>query len=151
MRLPNQSKPSRPPGATAIPTKENTPKMRQWLVERYAASTFNRCPHQALHTMTGPCMKMPIDETSAPSVTNRPARVPMHWKEQVKRQLDRDEALGVIEVSLGTPVKWLHIMVITPKADGSPRRTVDLQPLNIVALREPPPHNPSGTAGPGGT
>ena len=131
------SHPGRPDQLPFPATKENTPRIRQWLVERYAASTFNRCPHEALPTMTGPCMKMPIDEMSAPSVTNRPARVPIYWKEQVKRQLDRDEALGVIKkVPPGTPVTWLHSMVITPKADGSPRRTVDLQPLNKVALRE---------------
>ena len=33
-------------------------------------------------------------------------------------------------------------MVVTPKADGSPRRTVDLQPLNRVASRDTQ-HSPS--------
>ena len=35
-----------------------------------------------------------------------------------------------------TPVTWLHNTVITPKPDVSPRRTVDLQALNRVCLRE---------------
>ena len=36
----------------------------------------------------------------------------------------------------GTPDTWLHSMVINGKSDGSPRRTIDLQPLNKVATRE---------------
>ena len=46
-------------------------------------------------------------------------------------------ALGVIEmVPPGTPVTWLHNMVVTAKTDGTPRRTVDLQALNKVSIRE---------------
>ncbi len=76
-------------------------------------------------------------EGAEPFVTNRPARVPVQGREAVKKQLKQDEDLGVIErVPPGTPVMWLHNMVITPKADGSPRRTVDLQALNKVSTRE---------------
>ena len=129
--------PGRPEHLPFTATKENTPKMRQWLLDRYGASTFNKCPHQPLPTMTGPSMKIRVDVSCTPSVTNRPARVPIHWKSDVKKQLDRDVALGVIEkVPPGTPVTWLHSMVLTPKADGSPRRTVDLQPLNKASVRE---------------
>ena len=53
------------------------------------------------------------------------------------KDLLRDEALGVIErVPYGEPVSWCHRMVITRKHDGSPRRTVDLSPLNKVCKRE---------------
>ena len=49
----------------------------------------------------------------------------------------RDEALGVIErVPYGEPVTWCHRMVVTRKHDGSPRRTVDLSPLNKFCRRE---------------
>ena len=49
----------------------------------------------------------------------------------------RDEALGVIErVPYGLPVTWCHCMVVTRKHDGSPRRTVDLSPLNKYCKRE---------------
>ena len=49
----------------------------------------------------------------------------------------RDEALGVIErVPIGEPVQWCHRMVVTRKHDGSPRRTVDLSPLNKYCQRE---------------
>lgn len=102
-------------------TKANTPRMQQWLLDRYAASTFNKCPHQPLPVMTGPNMKIRVDESCTPAVSKRPARVPIHWKDETKRQLDQDEALGVIEkVPPGTPVTWLHNRVLTLKADGTP-------------------------------
>ena len=31
---------------------------------------------------------------------------------------------------------WLHNIVLTPKSDGTPRRTIDLQPLNRHSVRE---------------
>jgi len=37
---------------------------------------------------------------------------------------------------IGEPSSWCHRMVITLKADSSPRRTVDLSPLNSYCLRE---------------
>ena len=39
-------------------------------------------------------------------------------------------------LSSDTPVEWLHRMVIAPKKDGSPRRTVDLQALNQASVRQ---------------
>ena len=129
--------PGRPATLPFAPTAANTARMRDWLVERYSASTFNKCPHQPLPVMTGPPMKVNINEDATPYVTRRPARVPIHWKSAVEQQLDRDIALGVIErVPPGTPDSWMHSMVITAKSDGTPRRTIDLQPLNKVATRE---------------
>lgn len=118
-------------------TAENTEKMRKWILARYAASTFNTCPHQPLPAMTGPPMAIRVKPGAEPIATSRPVRVPAHWREQVAEQLERDVALGVIErVPPGTPVTWLHNMVVTAKADGTPRRTVDLQSLNKVSVRE---------------
>ena len=59
----------------------------------------------------------------------------MHWKEKVKADLDTDVALGVIEKVDG-PSDWCHRMVCVRKPDGSPRRTVDLIPLNKWCERE---------------
>ena len=47
----------------------------------------------------------------------------------VKEQLDSDVRLGVIEM-VTEPSAWCHRMVVVSKPDGTPRRTVDLQPLN---------------------
>ena len=43
------------------PVKENTEDMKVWLLNRYAASTFNICPHQELPKMSGPPMKLLVN------------------------------------------------------------------------------------------
>ena len=63
--------------------------------------------------------------------------VPLHWQDAVKAGLDRDVRLGVLEpVQIGEPVTWCHPMVICAKQNGTPRRTIDFQPLNLHATRE---------------
>ena len=63
--------------------------------------------------------------------------VPHHWKDTNKQSLSRDVARGIITlVFIDTPVTWCAPMVVTPKKDGSPRRTVDQQRLNSVSIRE---------------
>ena len=58
-------------------------------------------------------------------------------QEEVKRQLDEDIGLGVLEkVPYGEPSIWCHRMVLVRKPDGSPRRTIDLSTLNRHCLRE---------------
>ena len=133
-RSPTPGRPAQLPFA-AVP--ENVDRMKSWLLARYAGSTFNVCPHQPLPAMAGPPMEIRVDPNARPSVTRRPPRVAVHWQQDVAEQLQKDVALGVIErVPPNTPVTWLHSMVITPKADGSPRRTVDLQSLNRHCIRE---------------
>ena len=129
-----------PPGRpTTLPfecTQENVPKMKQWLVDRYASSTFNRCPHQKLPLMDGPPIKIMVDPNATPVKVNTPATVPLHWQEEAERKLE-DVALGVIErVPIGEEPTWCHRMVLVRKPDGSPQRTVDLSPLNRHCLRE---------------
>ena len=78
-----------------------------------------------------------IKEDAQPVACHKAASIPLHWQDQVHADLERDEALGVIErVPLGEPVDWCHRMVVTRKPDGSPRRTVDLSPLNKYCKRE---------------
>ena len=129
--------PGPPESLPFSPSLENAGRMKTWLLERYAASSFNTCPHQPLPVMTGTPMSIRVDPDAQPVVTRRPPNVPVHWQEEVARQLERDVALGVIErVPPNTPVTWLHSMVLTPKSDGTPRRTIDLQPLNRHSVRE---------------
>ena len=111
--------------------------MKAWLLDRYASSTFNTCPHRALPSMEGPPIEIHVEPTATPKACHTPAPVPLHWQRRVYEDLLRDEALGVIErVPYGEPVTWCHRMVITRKHDGSPRRTVDLSPLNKFCRRE---------------
>ena len=128
LRAPTPGLPQRLP---FLPSLANADRMKTWLLERYAASTFNTCPQQPLPVMTGTTMSIRVDPDVPPVVTRRPPNVPVHWQEEVSQQLERGVALGVIErVPPNTPVTRLHNMVLTPKSDGTPRRTIDLQPLN---------------------
>ena len=129
-----------PPRPSELPfpcTPDNNKRMKAWLLDRYAASTFNTCPHRALPCIEGPPVEIHVDPTATPKACHTPANVPLHWQQRVHDDLLRDEALGVIErVPYGEPVIWCHRMVITRKHDGSPRRTVDLSPLNKFCRRE---------------
>ena len=129
--------PPRPKSLPFAPIPENIPKMKQWLLDRYSSSTFNTCPHRPLPCMSGPPMDIHIEGNATPNICHKPAKVPLHWQQRVHEDLLRDEALGVIEkVPIGVPVTWCHRMVVTRKHDGTPRRTVDLSPLNKFCTRE---------------
>ena len=87
--------------------------------------------------MTGPPVEIHLKDDALPKAVHKPAPVPVHWQDQVYKDLLRDEALGVVEkVPYGEPVTWCHRMVVTRKHNGDPRRTVDLSPLNKHCNRE---------------
>ena len=48
--------------------------------------------------------------------------------------MERDVALG--KVPLNTPTTWCARMVVVPKHDGSPRRTVNFKALNDASVRQ---------------
>ncbi|XP_048589654.1 uncharacterized protein LOC125573262 [Nematostella vectensis] len=135
---PQRTVPPQRPSELPFPcTPENNGRMKDWLLERYASSTFNTCPHRALPCMDGPPIEIHVDPAATPRACHTPATIPLHWQQKVYDDLLRDEALGVIErVPYGEPVTWCHRMVVTRKHDGSPRRTVDLSPLNKFCQRE---------------
>ena len=132
-----QAPPQRPCVLPFPCTVENNKKMNDWLIDRYASSTFNTCPHRPLPVMDGPPVEIHLDEGAIPRTYHTAAPIPVHWREKVYNDLLRDEALGVIErVPYGEPATWCHRMVVTRKHDGNPRRTVDLSPLNKFCKRE---------------
>ena len=129
--------PKRPDKLPFEPTPANAERMKKWLLNFYASSTFNKCPHQVLPAMEGPPIQIHVDPMAKPVALRTAAPVPLHWQDQVQRDLHRDVALGVLErVPHGEPTKWCFRMVITRKDDGGPRRTVDLSPLNKFCIRE---------------
>ena len=129
--------PGRPISLPFEPKPSNIPKMTKWLRDYFGASTFNTCPHQPLQEMSGPPIEIHIDPEAQPRVCHTPSNIPLHWRDQVERDIQRDEALGILEkVPYGEPVTWCHRMVVTRKHDGTPRRTVDLSPLNKFCKRE---------------
>ena len=78
-------------------------------------------------------MTIRVSPDAKPVASNRPVRVPVHWRGAVNEQLERDVALGVIEkVPPDTPVTWLHNMVLTampPRARAMPISTTNGQAL----------------------
>ena len=129
--------PSRPNKLPFEPIPANNDKMSKWLLDFFKSSTFNTCPHRPLYEMSGPPLEIHIDKSAIPKVCHTPAPIPLHWQKKVEEDLKRDEALGILErVPFGVPVTWCHRMVVTRKHDGTPRRTVDLSPLNKYCKRE---------------
>ena len=135
---PERSPPPEVPSQIPFPpTPENVPRLQQWICEYYAASAFNCCECQPLPKMHGPPLKIFIQEGAKPVAAHTPIPIPLHWQKEVKAGLDRDEAIGVIErVPSGTPTTWCHRMVVVPKKDNTPRRTVNFQPLNRYSTRQ---------------
>ena len=137
-QCPKRTKP--PPIPTSLPypaTEANWEKLQQYLLDYYSSSTFNICEHQTLPLMEGPPMRLMINPQANPTAYHSPIPVPLYWQDDVKVGLDRDVRLGVLEpVPIGEPVTWCHRMVICAKKNGTPRRTIDFQSLNIHATRE---------------
>ena len=132
-----------PPKLPLNATEQNRSSLREYLLNFYAASTFNTCEHQPLPLMHGPPLELHVDLKARPFAVHTPASVPIHWAEKVKSDLDRDVELGVLErVNENTPVTWCHRMVVCRKRNGDPRRTVDLQPLNAASIRQCNPTAP---------
>ena len=112
-------------------------QLRKRIIEHYASSAFNKCTRQTLPLMRGEPLPIPVRKDAKPVAVHTPVPVPLHWEEKVKRDLERDVSLGVIEpVPLNTPVTWCHRMVTVPKHSGEPRRTVDMQSLNRASVRQ---------------
>ncbi len=130
--------PERPDRIPFEPTKENLEKLERWLLDKFSLSAFNTCSHSPLQGMTGvpmKAMRKKVGKNHPAAYT--PIPVAFHWKKQVKADLDRDVRLGIIEnVPQGEISEWCSRMVITRKANGKPRRTIDFQELNRATLRE---------------
>ena len=137
-KCPDRVKPPETPSSMPFePTPENIPALENWIREFYASSAFNCCECQPLPKMHGPPLKIFIKDGVKPVAAHTPIPIPLHWQKQVKAGLDRDEAIGVIEkVPSGTPTTWCHRMVVVPKKDNSPRRTVNFMPLNQYSVRQ---------------
>ena len=118
-------------------TSDNRAAIEMWIKEFFASSAFNTCTHQKLQVMSGDPLNITFREDYTPSAFHKPIPIPHHWKAEVKTKLYADVALGIIEaVPQGTPTQWYSRMVVVPKKDGTPRRTIDLQNLNKATLRE---------------
>ena len=63
--------PPRPPALPFPYIPDNIAKVKAWLLQRYASSTFNTCPHRALPCMEGPPVEMHVDHYIGSSAYTR--------------------------------------------------------------------------------
>ena len=127
--------PSRPATLPFEPTEENVPKLKQYLLDQFSQTTFNRDgPFPSMDTKPA---HIHLKADATPHARHNPIPVPFHLKETIKKSLDDDVKRGIITpVPIGTPVEWCTTMVTATKKNGSIRRTVDLQQLNAQSKRE---------------
>ena len=117
----------------------SVPELLKKIIKHYAASVFNRCTRKTMPLMKGKPLPIPVRKDAKPVAAHTPVPIPLHWEHKVYRDIQRDVSLGVIEpVPVNTPVTWCHRMVVVPKHNGEPRRTVDMQALNRASVRQTP-------------
>ena len=87
--------------------------------------------------MKGPPIQIHVNPDAKPVRFTKPVPVPLHWRDKVEQDLNHDVDMGVLErVPYGEPTNWCFRMVLDRKEDGTPRRTVDLSPMNKCCQRE---------------
>jgi len=129
--------PERPAEIPFPPTAENVGKLENWFLQTFESSAFNTCEEQPLQEMSGTPVNIRFKEDAKPHAVHTAIPVAHYWKKKVKRDLDRDVKLGIIEpVPQGSISQHCSRMVVTAKKDGSPRRVVDMQKVNQATLRE---------------
>ena len=64
--------------------------MKQYILDRWGASTFNQCPHQRLPKMEGPPISLHVASDAKRVRVTTPAPVALHFQDKVKEELDRD-------------------------------------------------------------
>ena len=114
-----------PPGLPFAATEANYDNLRQFLVDKYRARPFDTSritnklihgsgngllqpfQHQPFPMMQGTSLKIFLHKDARPYVVFQPGKVPVHWEAKVKKDLDRDVALGVLEkVQENNPMAW---------------------------------------------
>ena len=129
---------SLPPKLPCAHTKENIPRLKAYILERFATSAFNMCERQKLPLINDSIpMELHVDPGSKHYAVHTQSQVALHWQEAVKGRLDLDERLGVFRrVPLNEPMVWQHRMLIMPKSNGEPRRVVDYSGIHDACPRQ---------------
>ena len=136
-QCPRREEAPAPPQPAYPTTVENRAKLEEQIRAHYESSVFNQCGTQRLPEITGPPLKIFLKKGAVPQAVHKAVPVPIHWREEVRQELERDCALGILEkVEVNTPAEWCCRMVCVPRKTGKHRRTVDLQPLNRASLRQ---------------
>ena len=76
-------------------------------------------------------MRILMMDGAEPVAVHQPASILAHWQEKVKKDIEWDMRLWVLEwVPANTPVTRCSRMHVVAKKNGDPRRVVDLQRVN---------------------
>ena len=129
--------PPRPLQIPFAPVEGNIVALKKYILDKFASSAF--CKNKPFPKLSTPPAKIHLKpDHIVPKPAFWPATVAEHWSEEVKRSIDRDVEAGILtKVPFNEATKWCARMVVVPKKDGRPRRTVDFQQLNKQCLREP--------------
>ena len=109
------------------PVEKNVGKMKEYLLDAYASSAFNKCPHEPLPMMKCAPIRIHVKEDAKPVACKTASTVPLHLREAVKAQLEEDVAAGAVGIGEISKAFGLY----HTKADGS-RLQMDDPELDIV-------------------
>ena len=93
---------------------------------------FNNCRNQTLKMMASEePLRLFFDPKVKTVAIHKAAIIPVHLKEAMKADLNRDVRLEIlIKVNVNLTVKWLSRMIGIFKKDGTHRRIIDYRRLN---------------------
>ena len=95
---------------------ENRAQLEEQIRSHYKSSVFNQCGTQELPEITGPPLKIFLKKGAVPQAVHKAVPVPVHWREEVRQELERDCALGILEkVELNNPAECCCRMVCMPR------------------------------------
>ena len=75
-KCPMRMRPPEPPSTLPMAaTEENVPKLKKWIIERYASSAFNTCTHQFLPLVESSLLlRLLVDPTVTPKAVHKPVQ-----------------------------------------------------------------------------
>ena len=89
--------PTEVPPSIDIAEAGSVDKLKEWILNYYESTAFNTCKHQPLHYMTGSPLQLHVDPQATPVACHKVVPIPLHWRERVKADLERDVRIGVLE------------------------------------------------------
>ena len=128
--------PERPKALPFPPVEENVPMLEKWLLDKFGKLCFD-IDIEPLPPMNTKEQHFHLQKDHRVYTARTPIPVAYHWKDDVDDELDGDVRKGILrKVGIGEKTGWCLQMIVVPKHDGRPRRTVDFQPLNKFIDRE---------------
>ena len=93
--VPRTAPPRRPTKMPFEPVPENVPKLKKYILDQFASSTFNRsAPFPEMKT---PPARIHLKPDAIPYARHTPIPIPHHWKADIKKGLDDDVKKGIIK------------------------------------------------------